>query len=406
MTKTIFLAGALLAATPTLAREPAVPAGLQVDRVVMLMRHGVRPPTKAPPMPAGTAIERWPDWPVAPGYLTPHGAAAIRRVGGYDRTAWTALGLLARSGCPKVRIVADSDQRTIETARHYAAALVPGCTITTEHRPQDVADPIFSPIDERATTFDAEAARKAVLAAAGPGGIAAEERRLAPLIERLDTILCQRAKPDCGVAASGPSDLAPARPGKRPKLTGTLDRASTAAQILLLEYAEDKSMPQVGWGRATAGDIASLSEFHAVEFRLLARPSYVARANLALIAPLIADAITKPDGAVITMLSGHDTNVASLGGLLDLHWQVPGLAADDPSPGGAIVFERLTDRSGKHYVRALYRSQTVDQIRDLTALTGKASPYVAVLPIAGCSARGINGLCSAAQFATALAVQR
>ncbi len=406
MTKGIFLASALLATAPALAREPAVPAGLRVDRVVMLMRHGVRPPTKAPPMPPDTAADRWPDWPVAPGFLTPHGAAAIGLVGRYDRAAWTALGLLARSGCPKVRIVADSDQRTIETARHYAAALVPGCTVATEHRPQDVADPIFSPIDEQATAFDAEAARKAVFAAAGPGGIAAEERRLAPLIQRLDTILCNGVKPDCGVAASGPSDLAPARPGKRPKLTGVLDRASTAAQILLLEYAEGKPMAQVGWGRATAADIATLAEFHAVEFRLLARPSYVARANLALIAPLIADAVAKPDGAVITMLSGHDTNIASLGGLLDLHWQVPGLAADDPSPGGAIVFERLIDRLGKRYVRALYRSQTVDQIRSLTPLTGKASPYVAVLPIAGCSAHGIKGLCSAEQFATLLAVQR
>jgi 4-phytase/acid phosphatase len=266
--------------------------------------------------------------------------------------------------------------------------------VTLEHKPQDVADPLFSPIDEGAVPFDAEQARAAVRAAAGPVGIAAEERRLAPLLARLDTILCGRPVPGCGVAGT-PTDLAPARPGKRPKLVGALDRASTAAQILLLEYADGKPMAEVGWGRATAADIARLSELHSVEFRLLARPRYVAKANLTLLAPVIADALDAADAASVTMISGHDTNIASLGGLLDLHWRVPGLAADDPSPGGAIVFERLRDAADRHYVRALYRSQSLDQIRSAAPLT---RPYVAVLPIPGCTARGVVGLCTAAGF--------
>ena len=383
------------AATPVAARGPAAPAGLTLDRVVLLMRHGVRPPTKSPPMPAGTAREAWPQWPVAPGYLTPHGRAALARVATYDRAAWTAAGLLPRKGCARLRIVADSDQRTFETARSYAAGLAPGCDVAMEHKPQDVADPLFSPIDEGAVRFDADAARAAVLAAAGPDGIAAEERRLAPLLARLDTILCGAPRADgCGVAGKA-SDLAPAQPGKRPKLTGALDRASTAAQVLLLEYADGKPMADVGWGRATATDIGRLSELHSVEFRLLARPRYVAKANLALLAPLIADSLDGADAAAVTMISGHDTNIASLGGLLDLHWRVPGLAADDPSPGGAIVFERLRDARGRRYVRALYRSQTLDQIRSAAPLT---SPYVAVLPIPGCIARGVTGLCTLADF--------
>lgn len=405
MIRGMVLATALLAAAPAAAGGPAVPTGLKVDRVVLLMRHGVRPPTKSPPMPAGVAADPWPGWSVPPGYLTPHGAAAVERVGEYDRATWIAAGLITATACPRVRIVADSDQRTIETARHYAAALAPACAVGMEHRPQDQPDPLFSPIDEGATHFDAAAARAAVLSAAGPGGIAAEEQRLRPLLARLDAILCGRRTQPCGLAATGPSALAPMQPGKRPKLTGPLDRGSTAAQILLLEYADGKPMAEVGWGRATAGDIASLAQLHSTEFRLLARPVYVARANLALLAPLITEALVKPDGATITMLSGHDTNVASLGGLLDVHWRVPGLAADDPSPGGAIVFERLSDRSGRHYVRALYRSQTVEQIRALTPLTGAQMPYVTVLPIPGCNARGVEGLCTAKALAARMAVR-
>ncbi|WP_294242252.1 histidine-type phosphatase [uncultured Sphingomonas sp.] len=374
-----------------------MPQGLKLDRVVLLMRHGVRPPTKSPPMPEGTANQAWPSWPVAPGYLTPHGRKGVERLGGYDRSAWTAAGLFPRSGCADIRIVADSDERTIRTAEAYAEALAPGCNVAIDHTPQDVADPIFSPIDERAVAFDAATAREAVLAGAGgEAGLAALDKRLAPELARLDAILCAPASPTCGVRQK-PTGLAAAKPDKRPKLNGAIDRASTAAQILLLEYAEGKPLAEVGWGRATPADIERLGVFHAEEFRLLARPRYVARANMAGIAPLIVQGLTADKGPVVTMISGHDTNIASLGGLLDLHWKVPGLATDDPAPGGAIVLERLVDGRGQAYVRALYRSQTVEQIRNL-ADPAVEVPYVAVLPIAGCTARGVVGLCTMQAF--------
>lgn len=388
--------GLLLAGT-AFAQGPAVPQGLKLDRVVLLMRHGVRPPTKSPPMPEGTTNQVWPSWPVAPGYLTPHGRSGVERLGGYDRQAWTAAGLMPRTGCAAIRIVADSDERTIRTAEAYAEALAPGCSVAIDHKPQDVADPIFSPIDERAVAFDAAKARAAVLAGAGgEAGLVALDKRLAPELARLDAILCAPASPTCGVRQA-PTGLAPAKRDKRPKLTGAVDRASTAAQILLLEYAEGKPMAEVGWGRATPADIERLGVFHAEEFRLLARPRYVAKANMAGIAPLIVQGLTAGKGPVVTMISGHDTNIASLGGLLDLHWKVPGLATDDPAPGGAIVLERLVDARGQAYVRALYRSQTVEQIRKLADPAVEA-PYVAVLPITGCTARGVVGLCTMQAF--------
>ncbi|MES3153934.1 histidine-type phosphatase [Sphingomonas faeni] len=389
-----------LASSGTVARgQSRISAGLRVDRVVMLMRHGVRPPTKSPPMPTGTAANAWPEWPVKPGYLTQHGADALRRLAAADRADFVTTGVMPRQGCARIRMVADSDQRTIATADVWGAAVAPGCPVDITHRPQDVGDPIFSPIDEKAVAFDAAAARAAVIADAGPGGVAGEEHRLRPVLARLDRILCGSVRKACGVAGE-PSALAPIKPGSRPKLSGALDRASTVAQILLLEYADGKPMAEIGWGRATAADIAQASEFHAVEFRLLARPRYVAAANMAGIGPLVRDALgdASVDAPTITVLSGHDTNVASLAGLLDLHWRVPGLAVDDPSPGGAIMFERLIDPAGQRYVRAVYRSQTLDQIRGLTTFGSAIKPYRTVMPIATCSARGIRGLCTMAAF--------
>jgi 4-phytase/acid phosphatase len=388
-----WMIGAVLLALGTAA--PARPPAdtLTVDRVVVMMRHGVRPPTKNPAMPAKYAADAWPGWSVNPGWLTQHGARAVAAVGAADRAFYTRAGLLAR-GCPDVAMIADSDQRTIATAQAYAGALAPGCTLAIDHQPQGADDPRFSAIEQGLGMVDAPAANTAMAKAIGPGGIAALEARMRPLLNRLDAILCAK-KPACGVGAE-PSAIAPAAPNKRPDLTGALDRASTAAQILLLEYADGKPMSEVGWGRATAADVTALSEFHALEFAILARPRPIATANMAGLTPPILRAMAG-EGPTLLMISGHDTNVANLGGMLGLHWHVPGFAADDPAPGGAIILERLKDAGGKAYVRAYYRAQTLDQLR-----VGATPGYRQMLQIAGCSARGIVGLCTLAQFQRAM----
>lgn len=384
---------ALTLATPALAgARPTDP--LVVDRVVMLMRHGVRPPTKAPAMPPQVTPERWPDWPTQPGWLTPHGALAVSRLGPVDARAWRGYGLLPAKGCPTaaaMRIVADSDQRTIETAKAWVATLAPGCRIAIDHRPQDESDPRFNAIESGKAALDPAKADAAVLAEVGPGGFAALDARYAPLLARIDTILCGSPRAGCGVSGT-PSGLAPARADKRPKLTGAIDRASTATQILLLEAAEGKPMAEIGWGRATLADVTALGEFHALEFRLVGRPRAVAAANFAGLAEIVRDGLAKR-GPRVTMIAGHDTNIANLGGLFDVHWQAPGFAADDPVPGGALILERLHDRAGKRYVRLRYRAQSLVQLRSAAPLAA-GQPYDRILPVPGCNARGVAGLCT------------
>ncbi|UYY76206.1 histidine-type phosphatase [Sphingomonas sp. R1] len=393
MNMRIGLGLALTLASPAVAgTHPAGP--LVVDRVVMLMRHGVRPPTKAPAMPPEVTPERWPDWPTRPGWLTRHGSQAVARLGPVDARVWRGYGLLPANGCPTadtLRVVADSDQRTIETARAWVATLAPGCTLAIDHRPQDEPDPRFNAIESGKAPLDPAKADAAVLAEVGAGGFAALDRRYAPLLARIDTILCGRPRPGCGVSGT-PTGLAPARADKRPKLTGAIDRASTAAQILLLETAEGKPMVDVGWGRATLADVTALGEFHALEFRLVARPRAVAAANFAALAEIVREGLGD-GGPRVTMISGHDTNIANLGGLFDAHWQAPGFATDDPVPGGALILERLHDRGGKRYVRIRYRAQSLAQLRSAAPI-GPGGLYDRILAVPGCNARGVRGLCT------------
>ena len=90
-------------------------------------------------------------------------------------------------------------------------------------------------------------------------------------------------------------------------------------------------------------------------------------------------------GPKLTVLVGHDTNIANLGGFLDLHWTLPDYPRDDPPPGGALGFEVLADPAGKQYVRAFYRAQTMDQVRELQALDGDNKPAYVYLEIPGCA---------------------
>lgn len=374
----------------------AVPAHAEtytVERVAMLMRHGVRPPTKEPAMPAGTAAAPWPRWAVPPGELTAHGAAAVRLLGAADRRALRRAGLLDGRGCPAdgtIAILSDSDQRTIATGDAWAEGFAPGCRIDNRHRPQDEPDPIFSPIASGLVEYDPRAADAAVAAALPIGGIASLDARERPFLARLDTILCGAIVAGCGVGGTS-SGIRPASPTDRPKLTGALDRGSTAAQILLLEYAEGRPAVDVGWGRARADDIERLGELHAIEFAVLARPRYVAARNLAPIARLLRLALSLASPKV-TVIVGHDTNVANLGGLLDVHWQAPGFAADDPAPGGAIVATVLRSSRGERFVRLTYRAQSLETIRLLRARTSSET-----LPVPGCGSLAA-GLCPLDEF--------
>lgn len=383
------IAALACAATALVGTAPPPADNLKLDRVILVMRHGVRPPTKAPAMPANVTPERWPEWAVPPGWLTAHGTTAVTALGRVDRARLVQAGLLSARGCPEagaVSIIADSDQRTIATADAWINGFAPGCAITNAHRPQGENDPMFSPLGN-GVTLDPVAANAAVRTAIGAGGLAAIDAQYKPLLHRLDAILCGARTTACGVGRT-PTTLAEATPTDRPKLRGALDLASTAAQILLLEYADGKPASEVGWGRASAADVTAMSAFHALEFRLLARPLPIARANLALISKKIDEALTAPDAARITLFSGHDTQIANLGGLLGVHWRVPGFVQDDPAPGGALVIERLSDGSKHAFVRVKYRAQPLATIR-----AGGATTVETVLALPGCAT-----LCPVDQF--------
>lgn len=361
------------------AQEPP-----KLERVVMLMRHGVRPPTKPKVAPDGVADQPWPAWPVGYGELTGHGFDAVERLGAWDIAQWRQRGLLAASGCPApgdVEVAASSKSRTQDTARALVAGMWPGCAVDIAFPASPGADVEFHPLDAGVMPIDPDEAFRAMQAMAPPGGMEAELRARAPLFALLNQALGCQAGQACDISRMTPGIVR--NTDDRPDVGDPFGLASTISQTFLLEYLEGKPMEEVAWGRLTPEQIGQLLEFHSLKFRYEGRTPYVAaRAASPLATRMLA---AMEDGPRLTVLVGHDTNIADLGGFLDLHWTVPGYPRDDPPPGGALGFEVLSDAKGQQFVRAFYRSQTMPQVRELQTLDASNPAALEYLPIPGCA---------------------
>jgi 4-phytase/acid phosphatase len=371
------------------AAAPCARAADLVDEsAVLLMRHGVRPPTHEPALDPAIAPDAWPKWDVPDGYLTAHGARAIFLLAAYDRKMLAAKGLLPDTGCPAgVTIYADVDERTVKTGEAYAAGLAPGCDVAVGHA-SGATDPLFSPLDGAVPGFDTKAAKAAMLAAAG-GGVAAPVAANMALFEKMQNTLA----PGATAFLNLPAKISGKIPGREPKLTGPIAEGASGAEDFLLEYLQGLPLSEVAWGRAGKADVAALLALHPLAYTITARPAYIANRAAGGLARRILAGLT--GGGKLTVLVGHDTNIAELGGMLNLHWSLGGYPADDPPPGGGILFLLSQDKtSGARYVTAFYQVQTMDQMRNLVA----APPAMQALPIPGCGDSVAATACSLAVF--------
>jgi 4-phytase/acid phosphatase len=377
--------GALLAVASALALSATASAApkaadLTVERVVILMRHGVRPSTKFPATPEGTTREAWPAWSTPAGDLTPHGAEGIRRLAAYDREVLAIQGLLPATGCAAPGTISawsSGSSRAIKTGLAFIETLQPGCKVALDHPAGEDDEDQFHPSTSKAAMDGdrALAASQAQFPASGLQGVIAARKADFATLERI-----------VGVPVDTASTLK-ATPGDKPDLKGGLSFGSTAGQTILLQDLEGMPMEQVGWGRASNADIRAILRFHPIKFQYETRPAYVARRLAAPIVTRIVDALSGQGGR-LTLLFGHDTNIAALGGFYDLHWTMADYPRDDIAPGGAIGFELVRDSAGRRYVRVFQQAQSMDQLRSLAPLSQATPPSRSYLALSGCGTRG------------------
>lgn len=405
-----FGAGVVLAQRPSPSHE-------ELKYVVIVSRHGIRPPTWTNEQLNTYSRDPWPQWDVPPGHLTSHGAAVMKLFGDYDRALFAKDGLLEPQGCAdagKVHIWADIDERTVSTGKSLSEGMFPGCGVKVNHMPDEKPDPIFSPIGAGVGRPDKEIGPAALLGRLGghPEALLDAHRPALELLEQI--MLGCRPGVNCSdkdldskqCLLTMPTTVGPAQGDKPADMKGPLNFASTLAEDFLLEYTNGMEGKDLGWGRLDEARLRQVMSLHIAYSDLLRRTPYIGRvlaSNLlahvlksmeqAVSGKAVAGAMGKPGDRALVIV-GHDGNLSNIAGALDISWLLPGYQPNDTPPGGALVFELWQQAGGEFQVRSYYTAQTLEQMRKAVPLTLEKPPLSAPVFLEGCSAAGKGFPCS------------
>lgn len=398
------------------AESPSTTADDPPKFVVALFRHGIRSPTPdfATKTADASSKDKWPDsseWKVMDrandcdsgypwGYLTKHGQSVVQGLGEYYGNFYNRV---ARPGGFNLYLWADAlNQRTRETAKALAAGFkkaVPNANVTVAFAsPTPCAlDPLFHPFKSQCGIPNGPDLKRFAdeMATDEPEYL----RRFQTQFDELSNVLaCFGQKqcsqpllnlPDAANACGDPSTCSSPLQWKQ-----RFAYASSASEAFLLEYANN--MENVGWRRidpkkTPVQDMLKLHEFYFDKTDRFIRDNNQADPDLAsidganlsreILDQLLRKAGMKTMGSCprataasdFVGLVGHDTNLASVGALLDFHWQFDdpklpadtvGLPANDALPAGALVFELRQRTDGAWMVRAEYVTQSLEQMRN------------------------------------------
>ncbi|GAB9108065.1 bifunctional glucose-1-phosphatase/inositol phosphatase [Escherichia coli] len=377
MNKTLIaaaVAGIVLLASN--AQAQTVPEGYQLQQVLMMSRHNLR----APLANNGSVLEqstpnKWPEWDVPGGQLTTKGGVLEVYMGHYMREWLAEQGMVKSGECPPpytVYAYANSLQRTVATAQFFITGAFPGCDIPVHHQEKmGTMDPTFNPVitdDSAAFSEQAVAAMEKELSKLQ---LTDSYQLLEKIVNYKDSPACKE-KQQCSLV-DGKNTFS-AKYQQEPGVSGPLKVGNSLVDAFTLQYYEGFPMDQVAWGEIKSDQqwkvLSKLkngyqdSLFTSPEVaRNVAKPlvSYIDKA-------LVTDRTSAPK---ITVLVGHDSNIASLLTALDfkpyqLHDQ------NERTPiGGKIVFQRWHDsKANRDLMKIEYVYQSAEQLRNFLTLFG------------------------------------
>ena len=314
-----------IAALAFLLPPVSVPAAEADDgrllKIVVLSRHGVRAPTQKHDVLAQWSRRIWPTWPVKRGELTPRGASLVTAMWGNLGETFRHAGLLPREQCPRpgdVFVRADVDERTRATARALLDGLAPDCHLGYAVG-SDAIDPLFHPVKAGLYAFDPISAATDILG------------------------------------------LSVASDGRSVAIAGSLAIASSMAEIFLLEYGEWPGAA-AGWGQVDAATLRQVLPVHARVFDVVNRAPLVAWARGSSLHAEMGSALLgthydeRCNKAALVVFVGHDTNIANLGALLGVNWQLDEYPVNGIPPAAALMLE-LWEKNGAREVRVHFVAQ-------------------------------------------------
>ncbi|WP_337008728.1 bifunctional glucose-1-phosphatase/inositol phosphatase [Pantoea sp. AS142] len=398
----------VLAALPVGTVAFAAEGDMQLQQVLMLSRHNLRAPlADNGSVLAQSTKKSWPQWDVPGGQLTTKGGVLEVYMGNYTRQWLAQQGLVKNGSCPdsnNVFVYANSLQRTVATAQFFVNGAFPGCDVAVSHQDEmGSMDPIFNPV----ITDGSEAFNKKALAAMAAAN---EKLSLKPAFQRLEKIVDYKGSPVCNNKkqcdlSSGQNTFS-AENGKEPNVSGPLKTGNSLMDAFTLQYYEGFPLDQVAWGQIkTPEQWKELSAIkNGYQDALFTSPD-ISREVAAPLVDYIRSQLVDQDKAnapKITLMVGHDSNIASLLSALQVKpYELPDTFEKTPI-GGQVVFERWHDaKNDKDLLKVEYVYQSADQLRNADVLSLKNPPKRVTLQLAGCETNA-DGYCSWDQFSQAL----
>ena len=336
----------------------------QLEKVVEISRHGVRPPTPGNRKEIEAASERaWTTWSTADGELTDHGYAAVVNKGRWQGEHYRQLGLL-RAGCPdanQIYVRASPLQRTRATAAALMAGAFPGCSVQVHHVDGDI-DPLFQ--SEKLPFAQPDPAREYAAIAARAGDLATLQRSLQPEIQQLKKAVCAG---DCEFL-DRPWQLKQTKSGST--YVQGLSVLASMVETLRLGWSENLPFSQLAWGNITsAQQISALLPLLTANYDLSNDVPYIAQQRGSILLDAVVKGLDDSDAPPPTrwlLLVAHDTNIAMLRTLMHFTWQLPGYARGNIPPGSSLVFERWRDtHHNARFLRIYFQAQSLDDMRQL-----------------------------------------
>lgn len=389
------------------AQADTTPQGYQLQQVLIMSRHNLR----APLANNGSVLEqstpnKWPEWDVPGGQLTTKGGVLEVYMGHYMREWLAQQGMVTTGECPPsdaVYAYANSLQRTVATAQFFITGAFPGCDVPVHHQEKmGTMDPTFNPVITDSSAAFSQQAVKAMEEERQKMRLGESYKLLEQIVDYQHSPSCKEKK-ECSLTEGKDAFSAPFE--KEPGVSGPLKVGNSLVDAFTLQYYEGFPLDQVAWGEIkTAQQWRVLSELkNGYQDSLFTSPDVARNVAAPLVKYIDKTLVTDAQHAAkVTLLVGHDSNIASLLMALDFKpYQLHDQYERTPI-GGKIVFQRWHDTAGnRDLMKIEYVYQSTEQLRNADVLTLKSPPQRVTLALKGCPVDA-DGFCPVDKFNTVL----
>lgn len=340
--------------------------GYELEEVVVLSRHNIRAPlsTKGSVLDSATP-HTWFEWSSNASELSLRGGMLETAMGQYFRKWLISEGLMEENYRPQndeIRFYANAKQRTIATAQYFSSGFLPVANsdiiVQIEY---DKMDPVFTPKLTFVSDRYIEDATKQMSA------------KLKDLTKEYDLLMDVLDFKDSDAYKNGdikdfnedsteivmPLD-------NEPNVKGALRNATSLADALVLQYYEQSDEKTAAFGHELSiEDWEALASIKDVFTDVLYTTDLVSK-NIAH--PLLKeiDNELNNEDRIFSFLCGHDSNIASVLGALNVKdYSLPDAIEKRTPIGSKVLFEKWK-KGNEGFIRVRLVYDSIDQLRNIS----------------------------------------